>query len=92
MIISLNLLIAVLGCAALFLFWLWQSSSGFRGFLFMLLGDAAIIGAVLYEQEASQMPEVVGIVLAITIIVLLLLCFVALIHVRRGQMPLTPPR
>jgi hypothetical protein len=84
MVINLNWLVAFLGCVALFLFWCWQSRSGMRGFLFMLLGCGVIVGAVMYQQEASRLPNIVGFSLAFLVLALLLFCLVRLVVGRRS--------
>lgn len=87
MIIDLNWTVALLGCAALVLFWLWQRTSGVRGLLFVLLGNIIIIGAVLYTQNASRFSSVVGMLLAFLVIASLVLCLVMLSLKRRHQAP-----
>lgn len=85
MVVNLNWAVAFLGCAALFLFWRWQRASGMRGFLFMLLGFSVIIGAAIYQQEASQLPSILGFLLAFFVLALLLLCLGKLSFARRQR-------
>jgi heme A synthase len=87
MIVNLNWIVAFLGCVALFLFWLWKRASGARGFLFMLIGLSVIIGAVIYQQDASQLPGMIGFLLAFLVLALLLLCLGKLSFAHRHHAP-----
>jgi len=87
MLINVNWIVAIAGCAVLFLFWRWQSASGMRGFLFLLLGVSVILGAVIYQQEASRLPNLVGLLLAFFFLALLLFCLGKLAFTRQHPAP-----
>lgn len=87
MIVNLNWIVALLGCASLFLFWLWKRSSGARGFLFMCIGLSVIVGAVIYQQDAPQLPGTIGFVLVFLVLALLLLCLAKLSFAHRHHVP-----
>src|SRR5579862_3032182 len=67
MIINMNWMVALIGCASLCLFWRWQHASGRRGLLFVAIGCIVILGAVIYQQEAASLPAFVGLLLAVLV-------------------------
>lgn len=87
MIIDLDWFVAILGCVALFIFWMWHRASGMRGFVLLVIGMLVIIGALLYEQDASGLPYVVGIALAGLVLTMLLFTLGKLMYARKRHMP-----
>lgn len=88
MTIDLNWIAAILGCAALLVFWMWKRASGVRGLLFVLLGDIMIIGAVLlYEQNAAALPTLLGVTVGLCVLTLLVLSLRKISYIRRHHGP-----
>jgi MFS superfamily sulfate permease-like transporter len=87
MIIDFNWIVVLLGCMALFVFWLWQRASGVRGLGFVLIGVLVISGALWYEQGAFRLPGFVGVMLACLVLALLLFYLIKLRSAHRRHVP-----
>lgn len=87
MMIDFNWMVVLLGCIALFVFWLWQRASGVCGLVLVLIGVLVMSGALWYEQGAFRLPGFVGVMLACLVLALLLFCLIKLRSARRRQVP-----
>lgn len=84
---NLNWIAAILGCSALLVVWVLFRTSGMRGLTFALVGCVVIIGTVLFEQDGGRLLSLAGIVFAIFVLALLVLCFTMISQAVRKRRP-----
>lgn len=87
MLINLNIIAAALGCLALLACLVIYRNSGRRGLVLALSGCGVIVSITLAYTYPTRLLSLAGIIFALCLLALLVLCISVVNHTRRRQGP-----
>jgi uncharacterized Tic20 family protein len=87
MTVNFNLVAALLGCLALIACRVICRKSGIRGLALALCGCSVIVGVTLVYLDPTRFLHLAGIMLALLVLALVLVCIGKVSHARRKHGP-----